>query len=336
MFLEHWYVLYFFITFIMGIFSLTISIIAYLKTKERLILYYLYVYLAFTLLISINLFFSYGFANFPRADSPLYASLDYIERIAIYLLIFTVPMLTHEVFSLSHRNARNIIVGGIVILSYVVSQLFELLTRDAPEAFSEIAVSDIFLLAMILYSFLLATLHYKTLHDPLRKRFAQKYMFILGASVVVALIDSLLNTFPPVNPTLFCGLGMMFAHHFIKYYLRHPQRAPETSTVESMPNNIDAQEIVSAESIFGRYALSPREKEVLNLLLQGYTNVKIGEALFISLSTVKTHIRKIFQKCDVKNRYQLITLFKHIALPPSPLEDVEDRADDSQENGKGR
>lgn len=50
--------------------------------------------------------------------------------------------------------------------------------------------------------------------------------------------------------------------------------------------------------------LSPRELEVLKLLVEGYSNIEIGEALFLSPNTVKTHVRGIMNKLAVNDRVQ--------------------------------
>jgi DNA-binding NarL/FixJ family response regulator len=55
-----------------------------------------------------------------------------------------------------------------------------------------------------------------------------------------------------------------------------------------------------------RYNLSPREKEVLRLITQGFGNAEISEKLFISPFTVETHIRNIFHKLDVHDRQKLV------------------------------
>ena len=49
-------------------------------------------------------------------------------------------------------------------------------------------------------------------------------------------------------------------------------------------------------------SLSPREKEVLALLGQGLTNVQISRLLFISIPTVKVHVRHMFEKLGVRSR----------------------------------
>jgi len=53
--------------------------------------------------------------------------------------------------------------------------------------------------------------------------------------------------------------------------------------------------------------LSEREKEVLRLMATGAANKAIASALFISESTVKTHVQSIFQKLDVSDRTGAVT-----------------------------
>ncbi len=54
------------------------------------------------------------------------------------------------------------------------------------------------------------------------------------------------------------------------------------------------------------FNVSPREKEVLELLSQGLTDQKIAEQLFISFHTVKTHRKNLLLKFDAKNGAELI------------------------------
>ncbi|OPJ63323.1 LuxR C-terminal-related transcriptional regulator [Clostridium chromiireducens] len=53
--------------------------------------------------------------------------------------------------------------------------------------------------------------------------------------------------------------------------------------------------------------LSSREMEVLEALINGLSNKEIGERLFISISTVKTHIINIYSKLGVKNRVEAVS-----------------------------
>lgn len=63
--------------------------------------------------------------------------------------------------------------------------------------------------------------------------------------------------------------------------------------------------------LFSRtYIISKREEDVVRLVLEGRTNREIGEALFISLQTVKDHLYRVLQKTGVRNRVQLINLIR--------------------------
>ena len=53
--------------------------------------------------------------------------------------------------------------------------------------------------------------------------------------------------------------------------------------------------------------LTHREKEILNKLRIGASNIEIARALFISENTVKTHLYNLFKKISVKNRTQAVS-----------------------------
>jgi len=55
-----------------------------------------------------------------------------------------------------------------------------------------------------------------------------------------------------------------------------------------------------------KYYLTRREREILQLIAQGKTNKEISKMLFISTETVKSHIKNIFKKLNIKNRVEAI------------------------------
>ena len=55
--------------------------------------------------------------------------------------------------------------------------------------------------------------------------------------------------------------------------------------------------------------LTPRELEVMNLVIKGYHNPKISEILCISEHTTKAHLSSIYEKLNVTNRIQAIIMY---------------------------
>ena len=58
-----------------------------------------------------------------------------------------------------------------------------------------------------------------------------------------------------------------------------------------------------------QHDISAREREVLDLLLDGQDNRAIANDLFISVGTVKSHVHTIFRKCGVSSRSELLQNF---------------------------
>jgi DNA-binding NarL/FixJ family response regulator len=80
--------------------------------------------------------------------------------------------------------------------------------------------------------------------------------------------------------------------------------------------------------------LSPREKQILGLVVMGYMNGQIGERLFVAESTVKSHLSSAFAKLGVSSRNEAVELILDperglgtgiLALGGEPLEAVPSR-----------
>ena len=81
--------------------------------------------------------------------------------------------------------------------------------------------------------------------------------------------------------------------------LRYSNRA-----IESVLPDVDGAEGPAAGDVADPYGLTIREREVLALLVDGLTNRRIAEALFISESTASVHVSNIIGKLGVSNRVE--------------------------------
>lgn len=89
----------------------------------------------------------------------------------------------------------------------------------------------------------------------------------------------------------------------------HPASAPSRSALLTQieHNELNADILSSAlKRTKKNYALSSREYDVFELIVDGLSNKEISEKLFISEHTVKNHVTHIFQKLSVSDRMQAL------------------------------
>jgi DNA-binding CsgD family transcriptional regulator len=83
------------------------------------------------------------------------------------------------------------------------------------------------------------------------------------------------------------------------------QLDPQAGSVQYHPRWLDVLTQVS-----DTYGLSPREREVLSFLAKGHTATAIAKSLFISVSTTRTHIAKIYGKLEIRSKEELLSLIQ--------------------------
>jgi len=104
---------------------------------------------------------------------------------------------------------------------------------------------------------------------------------------------------------LFTGVGIWMG---LKLTKPKVASAPSNAAVE--------QEFMLDTKMLESTGISNREYEVLRKIAEGKSNQEIAESLFISLSTVKTHVSRIYEKLGVKRRTQAIQIGQEKGLLP--------------------
>lgn len=106
---------------------------------------------------------------------------------------------------------------------------------------------------------------------------------------------------------IFTILGTWIANQLIK---------PKTQTVFVEKQIIIHQpkEFIINKAGLNRLNLTNREYQILKLIVQGYSNSDIADKLFLSLSTIKTHVSNLYIKMNVKSRFQAIVVAKKMKI----------------------
>lgn len=117
------------------------------------------------------------------------------------------------------------------------------------------------------------------------------------------IIDNAVDIYIGLVAVFFTILGIWIATQLMK---------PKVETViKEVPEPFAVN-----EAGLKKLSLSSREYEVLQLLAIGYSNARMAESLFLSLSTIKTHVSNLYMKMDVKSRTQALEKAKRLRIIP--------------------
>jgi DNA-binding CsgD family transcriptional regulator len=129
--------------------------------------------------------------------------------------------------------------------------------------------------------------------------------------VVLKLVEAqyLMRTYPAevyagIVAVLFSALGI-----WVGLRSSRSRPAPEPALREAAPFAPDPAKIRDL-------GLTAREREVLALIAEGLSNREIGERLFVSENTVKTHASRLFEKIGVERRVQAVQRGRELGLVP--------------------
>ena len=121
------------------------------------------------------------------------------------------------------------------------------------------------------------------------------------------IVDNAIDIYSGLIAIVFTMLGAWVASQLIK---------PKTQTVFVEKQIIIHQpkNFILNQTELKRLNLTRREYQILKLIVQGNSNADIAAQLFLSLSTIKTHVSNLYAKMNVKNRFRAITKAKRMEI----------------------
>ena len=120
-------------------------------------------------------------------------------------------------------------------------------------------------------------------------------------------VDHNLEIFGGVVAAIFTGLGIYFGLKLGKD--KEVVAVKEVQVISNGTFSLD-------QSKLNEFRITDREYEILELMAHGLSNREIGEKLFISENTVKTHSSRLFEKLNASRRTQAVSIGKKYGLIP--------------------
>jgi DNA-binding CsgD family transcriptional regulator len=297
------------------VFSITFfCIVIFYRTRDSQISRFL------RILIPLSLFTLIYFLYYQASAETASLQANTREGLALYLLIATcialaafiqgvVAFLVSLIVPDAEKKRIPLIITNILIMLFLLFSIYSLilLNRESWETALAAALNELFLYSSILLlvptivaSIFLPRYRGKESYRLLSSMLIAFYPMVLTLPADLILLQEFSFKLTLLTHTLLCGF-------FFFYILRH-----YLVNYEASPNSIQD----AAAAYFSKHDISSREQEIVLKLIEGKTNREIGDELFISPNTVKTHIRNIYKKLDISNRVQLVHKIK-IDQPPS-------------------
>lgn len=278
------------------------SAIMYVRTRDALAKRTLIVLLPVSAILFISYMYRINQGNTFIADanllwlSPLFALIVIgFIMISIFAMCYYVIML----LPMTKKQKRNslfaagllvsillLITGALVM--YISKADLSMAITTVLWAFYPLCSLTLFVIALILLFF------YKRIEDTHNRKLARFFMIAFLPQIVFSAIDFfvLKNSVFQLTHLSYTVFSMIAFVNLGEYFFKHYSR--------------EINEIQNTQVLQEKYTLSERELEVILLLAKGLSNQHIGDKLFISVNTVKSHINSIYKKLGVTNRLQLI------------------------------
>lgn len=241
------------------------------------------------------------------------------ESISFFVTFLGIPFLglswymfirlAHEIVNTEIHPAFNLAFFGIFSLAFIGFGLLlvkqDLLGENRYELISSVMRSGFTALTLMVYIYSLVQLFLRTgkfldVKDRYNIRLFGLFYLLFGLGTVLLVY--------------LAGISLLFGFALI-FFIFSMHLLPLFFLSMYLDRNFTdpAEKQAFDESLAafaGKYEISKRESEIVELICKGKSNRDISESLFISLQTVKDHIHRIYLKTGVKNRVQLTNLIR--------------------------
>lgn len=312
--MKNFILLFYFISYATGIGTLTLSGFYYFRTKTMIVKYLIMMDLFLTMMLTFDTLSNYD--NLFTITFPDW--LELVNKAGFFILdIGLVYYTSLSVYSLlgmdysKRHKARYFLISISLTLSGVVmlSLLYIKKLISGNNALNSASVlSTVFIMVGCVYYMIILMIHWNKINQML-KRFVKVILIttivLTPTSILINVIAYWVNfsipiAFSPIVYFIFNLVGMVFA-------ARNLTIGNTVSTISFAEAEYPSQKF-SAQELVNMYKLTEREAEIVLLVTEGCSNQEIGDKLFISPNTVRNHIANIYQKMNIKNRYELISI----------------------------
>jgi DNA-binding CsgD family transcriptional regulator len=296
--------------------SYNIPVFIYFKTKDKFLEHYILFFLPFILYTASIIILVYMYANIKSVNFFLVVTFGYFGEICFIFMMYSIIYFWHYILSVKNAMIKNIFLLTVCLFMIIIIPFGTTIKQTNNGIIFEhnflSNLSTFAFIIVLIYYFILGFRNYKKIINIEIQRIVKSSLYLTLIFFPGMLLDfyhKLSNFKIPlvikeeeygprflIHPLFYCTLSIVCTIYIVRYYFKE-----YNVTVNDLP----------FDNFIRKYDISEREKEVVNLLINGRSNREIADKLFISVNTVKTHIKNIYEKLEIKSRYELISIIRN-------------------------
>ncbi len=288
-------------TFCLGVVAVTFGLFAWMRVRAVIFRRLALVFVAALALLAVPLLRSYGIATASELGTAENVVYGVLYAFGFGLFALMIPAIAFDVCSLRPSELRRAAHLAAGVIAAGLGAWHGILPGPVPDGLAYAA-----LIAIQVYGVVILVPRLPGIADASLRTLLRRLCVIVGIGGVVSIAQYVLVDIVPLRADV-RGIPVAQILYFVlnsAALLAYGLRSTAVRTVDGDP--------VVPESFVQRHGISPREKEIIELIASGHSNRMIAETLFISAMTVKNHIYHIYRKTGVENKIQLLNLLKAI------------------------
>lgn len=306
--MKHFIFLFHIISFLVGFTGIILSNLAYVKFKTKIIKFYSIFMISLTIILLEQTFISYEIINL-LDYFWLNVILNMVEYLAVGVMIYFLPLFIHEFAEFQWTSKKKAFFQTTAL--FPICSLFLYYALPYKRVVTILSSSVLFL--VIVYCLGLSIINFRKIKVDITKRVLKTFLTITIIFLPYMYLDARLEQIKSLRdifpygllsvPTFYLLINLVSIYWGLKYFKTNLDG--ETSSLIKEPL-IEVKN--KQEQFLEKINFTNREKELIVLLMKGYTYNQLAEELIISLATVKTHVYNIYRKAGVKNKIELFHL----------------------------
>ena len=292
------------ITVVFGTMNAVYTFQAYKTLKYNYLRYFFIYTIVFLVLIFSGQILEYFYINIMGGrfnDFPFEVVLfwEFLLAIGEVVLLFAIGRTLFEMKELKTNKAFNI-TAGIVIVIYLIFYI-GIYLANISELRQKWLIDSINALSYLRHLSIILFIGWLVIKKKPGEKIKSHLVFgvfflVKYISYFIISKSFIFYTGYYINSVLLLPISI-FPYLWIKYFLLKEKCEHEVSYNTSLPEKLETD-----------FNISPREYDIISLILKGKSNKEIQSALIISHSTVKNHLYSIYQKMNINSRLQLVSL----------------------------